>query len=85
MRTTLTKEHAAAYQCYGLYIEGASPQMHGTLAKWKLHKHQFSDKLVIILLYQGVGKSHATCLASFAMEHRSALLSKHSAWLQFMP
>lgn len=28
--------------------------MHGILAKWKLHKHQLSDKLVImIILYEG--------------------------------
>lgn len=37
-----------------LFFEGASPQMHGTLANWKLPKCQLSDKLVITVpLYQG--------------------------------
>lgn len=76
----LTNEHVAAYRCYALYFEGASPQVHGTLAQWKFHKCQLSAKLVImLLLYQGCRKSHETCLVFPAMEHN--LHCYPSTWL----
>lgn len=81
MWTTLTNWHAAAYQHCTLYIEGAGPQMHGTLAKWKLHKYQLSDKVfIMLLLYQSCRKRPCNLL-SFSCNGIQVSSAIQAPWL----
>lgn len=80
-RTTLTNKRVAACQCYALYIEGASPQTHGTLAKWKLRKCQLNDKNVItLLLHQGCREKPCNLL-SFSCNGAQVSTAIQAPWL----